>query len=461
MSYPRAHPAVLQALKTIGLSFLVALAALPAANAVAQSSWMWRSNTAIHSQQFQGPASTATRRTLDSRLQITHHQPRLTAHTSARYQFDHALANPSPLAQYRHLSPALEAAWLLWTPLQSITLTAGRLDLLQSMQPARIDGISARFDPQDSSFPLWLSFAAGWRTNEVLRPIDDPTFHTLSSPSPLSDSEGRLVFQQRPASTLLHAGTGITLPAFSLGVDLRDERAPTRNLHTSSSVQLTGHLGQRTRTHLRFLHTQHLLFNLPERASAHLLIPISHNLRIDAGARLDRLLLPLDSPFAIYTSAASAESWVGAAWRRSQLVLSARSTATSSLRSPLTTSQPPLFGLRARSTATFARHGRLEAGAAAWLSNALHRRAQAWSSLAWPLRRGPDLHAQLATFASDDARSLQPTAVAGAFCTAGATFRATPWAHFNTLATGGYDSRRVMSASILVTADLRLASGAR
>lgn len=452
---------MLQALKIIGLSFFFAFCAAPAASAVAQSSWIWRSNTAVRTQQFQGPTPTVTRRTLDTRLQVTHQHRHFTAFTSARYQLDHALSNEYPLSELRHLSPALESAWLQWQPLSPLRLTVGRLDLLDSMQPARIDGVSLRILPPGPTIPVWLALAAGWRTNEVLRPLDDPTFGALSGPGPSADDNNQLVFHQRPATTLLQAGTGLTLPAFSLGVDIRDERAPTRQLHTSSQLQLSGHLGPRHGTHLRFLHSQHLLYGLPDRASVHLLMPVADNVRLDAGARLDRLLLPLDSPFAIYTSGASAESWAGASWQRTQLVLSIRSTATSSLRSPLHTDQPPLLGLRARSGARFARHGRLEAGTGAWFSNALHRRAQLWSSIAWPLRRGPDLQAQLSAFASSDGRSLHSSSVAGAFCTAGATFRATPWAHFNTLATGGYDSRRVLSASVLVTADLRLHSGPR
>ncbi len=444
------------------------LLTLPA-HAWAQSAWSWRSNTAVTTQQFQGGRSALLRRA-DSRLQVRHTNGALTAFTSGRYAFDHALpADPAwRLARTYQLQPTLESAWLQYAPSPLLSIRLGRHDIYDHQLPARIDGITvhAALPALQQRLTLTADFSAGWRTSAVQRLIDDDTWAAPGLPYALDD-EGRWQPSTRPATQLVQASVGMSyrrssrrLVAIKLGT--RRELIATRDIQTGDRLLADGTFGDDRHAHLRWALRYHLPFATTERATVHAVVPISPRRTTiwDSGLRFDRVILPLDSPFIIYDTSPSIEAWSGVrSGRRRQVSLLLRRQATSGS-NPLATDARQLAGVRGELSPTSSDRLRSVIGASALAADALHQQVLAWTTFSLGLRRGPDLHAHGSFFMTRDERSAAgDNLLAGGWLTTGATFRATPWAHVNTLVSGGINNRVALAARVMVTADIRLPGG--
>jgi hypothetical protein len=442
------------------LNALIALAALcwptETNTAHAQTSASFRSNTAISAQQFRGTAGEISRRVVDERMQATARTAdgRLQVHVSTRFRFDHAAPSTPdwPLGAERQLEPSLESAWLQWRPFQTVALRVGRQDLLDSHVPARLD--AARLDLTLPAH-LRLTLISGLRTDSLRRRIDDPAFD-LDHAVATSDRKGA-------GNLLSEIQLAWTRPFSAIQFTFRDERAVGEDLLFGRRIGANLRLGRLRTPHVTAMYRHHLLLHVPDRAQLSAFVPLSSDLRLEFGAGLDRVILPFDSPFIIFGSGASADSFAAIDGRsrggnRFSGALLARTTTTDPTALPWNGHARALLGARG-SFAGNALQNRMAWDTAAQVfvaPNGLHQRFQLGGGTAWAVRRGPDLQARLQLqYAFDDRAGLTRRQL-GLWSLAGARFRVSDFMRVDVVAQAGIDSWSRVSVRSLVLADILL-----
>lgn len=424
-------------------------------SAHAQTSASFRSNTAVSAQQFRGTAGDISRRVVDERMQATARTAdgRLQALVSTRFRFDHAApSNPEwPLGAERQLEPSLEAAWIEWRPFLPVALRVGRQDLLDSNLPARLD--AARVDLALPAH-LRLTVVSGLRTDSLRHRIDDPAFD-LDHSFATSDRKGT-------GNLLTEVQFAWARSLSAIQLTFRDERAVGEDLLFGRRIGANLRLGRLRNPHMTAMYRHHLLLHVPERAQLSVFIPLESGLRLEFGAGLDRVILPFDSPFIVFGSGASADTFAAidgrAGGNRFSGALLARSTTSDPTALPWNGDARALLGARG-SIAGNALQQRM-----AWdtnvqifvAPNGVHQRFQIGGGTAWAVRRGPDLQARLhLQYAFDDRAGLTRRQL-GLWSLVGARFRVSDFMRVDVVAQGGIDSWSRVAVRSLVLADILL-----
>lgn len=244
----------------------------------------------------------------DLRLTWTPLEPTpLLGYTHVGGVFDPALASSpeDPLLDERQLEPTLHAAWVRWQPTGWADFQIGRQLLSSPIGLARLDGARVRLTPD---LPTRLAVdlalggrpsADGWRLNDwSLEPMGDHTRRATPGKAAWL-GEARLAWD--PGHAALEAG-------------VRGDRALDGPWY-DRALYAGGRAGRAEGARLSGALLYHDLHQSLALAELHASSPTDRAVETDARLRWQRIVLPLDSPFAIYPLGASLEASAGAAFR--------------------------------------------------------------------------------------------------------------------------------------------------
>lgn len=321
------------------------------------------------------------------------------AHTGGT--FDLALpSNPEdPLIAERQLSPTLHSAWVRWRPRPELQLQLGRQLLMSPMGLARIDG--ARLSLSFPGPSLELDLTAGHRPTAFAWRLNDWSFQPEGDHDRRATQEGGALL----AESLLSWRAAVAM----LEVGFRGERA-AGGTWLDRAIHLGAAFGRRESSRisaeLRYHDLQSSL------GIAQLIFESRERSRISGIARLSwrEIVLPLDSPFAIYPLGASLEASSGIRYsassrQRAGFEILARRDSFEGSPSAFALKTPTYGGLRVHyfhSAGALTHSHTLQGGI-----SGEEKLLQAQHHLAWrPPRRSMTLQTGVALLAADSARAL-------------------------------------------------------